>query len=296
MIYGREEETTTMHALIRCPHAHHLRDAMRRAWELPDEAVFLQLTPSSLPGLIDSLGTDMGAKVLLLLWRKWQVRNNITHESDKLSFAGSERFLQKYWLELCSVRHQDGFDPKGRKEKPLVEERCWTAPCPGHVKVNVDGAFDTQSGEGGIGMVEWDMSGSVVFTAWKYIERGVDADELEAIACKEGLTLAAEWCTSAVILELDCLPLRNLFGTRNGERSTLRFILEEALDAGRALPHWEFAHTRRECNRAAHELAQLAKRTKHSVVWRFRSPSCVEQIIAQDITLFVNNKVGEKIR
>jgi len=34
--------------------------------------------------------------------------------------------------------------------------------------------------------------------------------------------------------------------------------------------------------RAAHELTQLAKRTRHSAVWRFCSPGCVEHIIAQD--------------
>jgi hypothetical protein len=83
----------------------------------------------------------------------------------------------------------------------------------------------------------------------------------------------------SIVLESDCISLKNLFGKRNGERSSLRFILEEALEAGRAIPHWEFVHTGRERNRAAHELAQLAKRTKHSAVWRFRSPSCVEQII-----------------
>jgi hypothetical protein len=148
----------------------------------------------------------------------------------------------------------------------------WEAPDPGRIKVNVDGAFDAHSGEGG----------SVVFTAWKYIARGGDAEELEAMACKEGLVLASEWCTGGIVLESDCIFLKNLFGKRNGERSSLRFILEEALEAGHAISHWEFVPTGRERNRAGHELVQLAKRTKHSAVWRFRSPSCVEQIIAHE--------------
>ena len=52
---------------------------------------------------------------------------------------------------------------------------------------------------------------------------------------------------------------------------------------------WQYAprvddtvHVRRERNRAAHELAQLAKRTTHFAVWRFTAPICVEQIIAQE--------------
>lgn len=91
-----------------------LRAAMRQVWELPKEEDFLQLIHSGLPGLIDRIGTDMGARVLLLLWRSWQVRNNITHDTEKLSIVGSVRFLQKYWLELCSVRQREGFDPKGK--------------------------------------------------------------------------------------------------------------------------------------------------------------------------------------
>jgi hypothetical protein len=142
---------------------------------------------------------------LLLLWRSWQVRNNITHDTEKLSIVGSVRFLQKYWLEVCSVRQREGFDPKGkravvdslvagRKDRPAPVELRWEAPDPGRIKVNMDGAFDAHSREGGVGIVARDNAGSVVFTAWKYIARGEDAEELEAMACKEGLVLASEWC------------------------------------------------------------------------------------------------------
>lgn len=53
--------------------------------------------------------------------------------------------------------------------------------------------------------------------------------------------------------------------------------------AGSRLPEWKAIHMKkRERNRAAHELAQLAKRSKHTAVWRFLVPTCVEQVIAQD--------------
>jgi hypothetical protein len=54
------------------------------------------------------------------------------------------------------------------------------------------------------------------------------------------------------------------------------------MEAGDRLPAWEVTHSRRESNGVAHELAQLAKRTKHSAVWRFAAPVCVEQLIARD--------------
>ncbi|RLN29596.1 hypothetical protein C2845_PM05G21600 [Panicum miliaceum] len=90
----------------------------------------------------------------------------------------------------------------------------------------------------------------------QFIPRSLDAEEVEALACKEGLSLAADWCRRSVIIESDCQALFSIFGRKRGERSGLRFVFEEALEAGRALPHWEFAHKRRERNKATHELQE----------------------------------------
>ena len=98
---------------------------------------------------------------------------------------------------------------------------------------------------------------------------------MEALACREGMQLAVEWCPSKVILESDCNYVVGLL--RHGKS-----LLEETREAGNMLPEWTTVHVRRERNRAAHELAQLAKRTTHSAVWRFTAPIYVEQIIAQE--------------
>ena len=45
---------------------------------------------------------------------------------------------------------------------------------------------------------------------------------------------------------------------------------------------WTVVHTRRESNGVAHELAQLAKRNRHSAVWRFVAPVCVEHLVAHE--------------
>lgn len=93
---------------------------MRQHWSLPDEEQCLQLTPDSLLETIDRLGVDTGAKLLILLWRTWQVRNNLTHDSDKLSFAGSVNFLTRYWMELCGIRHRHS--PRDAKGKSVIQD------------------------------------------------------------------------------------------------------------------------------------------------------------------------------
>ena len=202
------------------------------------------------------------------------MRNNITHETEKLSFAKSVGFLTKYWTELCSLRQSHRpFDSKGkslvcnslaagRREVKVQGELKWERPAEGWCKVNVDGAFDPTTGKGGIGFIIRDRAGSVLLSAWKYLQ------------------LAAEWYRGRVILESDCSYVVGLLREGNFRRSRLKFALEETVATGRLLPEWTCVHTRRERNRAARELAQLAKRTAHSAVWRFNAPVCVEQIIA----------------
>lgn len=68
---------------------------------------------------------------------------------------------------------------------------------------------------------------------------------------------------------------------------SIGFTITEAnnKEAGDGLQGWNIVHTKRECNSAAREPAQLAIRTKHSIVWRFNWPVCIEQIIAHECNL-----------
>jgi hypothetical protein len=53
---------------------------------------------------------------------------------------------------------------------------------------------------------------------------------------------------------------------KTGLMSALRFTIDESVQAGNQLPKWKVVHKRRESNSVAHEVAQLAKLTGHSVV------------------------------
>ena len=202
----------------------------------------------------------------------------------------------KYWAELYDIQQKAStFDAKvkrpvsdslvaGKQGSKHKEPSKWQKPDVGWVKINVDGAYDASTGEGGVGVVIRDDKMAIQLTAWKYINRAGDAEEVEALACAEGLKLALDWCPTRVVLATDCVTLVPLLQKQGGSRSRLKFIVDEAKLAGEGLLEWIVIHTKRESNWVAHELAQLAKRTRHSAVWRFAAPACVEQYIAQDCT------------
>jgi len=140
--------------------------------------------------------------------------------------------------------------------------------------------------EGGIGIVIRDDMMAIKLTAWKYIDKAGDAEEVKALACAEGLKLALDWCSARAVLASDCATLVAVLQDQGELCSRLKLIIDEVKLAGDDLPEWTVIHTKRESNRVAHELAQLAKRTRHSAVWRFAAPTCVEQYIAQDCMNF----------
>jgi hypothetical protein len=59
----------------------------------------------------------------------------------------------------------------------------------------------------------------------------VDVEEVEVLACREGLHLAAEWCPGKVILEFDYNYVVSMLREGNFQRSHLKFALEETNEA-----------------------------------------------------------------
>ena len=288
------EEETEFHALVRCTHAATLRENMRASWLIPDERLLMFSGPEWLLQVIGASTKEEAGRLILILWRAWFVRNEWTHAGRWVGGDASTRFLTNYWESLEGSSLQAEGDHKGKKPvEPMragvdglarTQER-WNPPEDGKLKVNVDAAFTESSGEAGIGVVIRNHLGAIVLSAWKKIFGAGSAEEVEAQACREGLTLAAEWTSGPIILESDCAAIVSYLVNPTSQRSASYFVIREALEVAGRVPGVEFRHTGRACNRLAHELAQLAKRLNHSAVWRERCPTSVEHLAAQDVNI-----------
>jgi len=175
-----------------------------------------------------------------------------------------------------------------RAERPLPGNKCWRPPEDGWTKVNVDAAYRQESGEAGIGMVIRDHMGRILLSAWKKVHSVGSAEEVEALACKEGLSLAAEWCPGPTILESDCASVVRYLARPEEQRSESYFVIKETMRSACNFPKVVFRHIGRACNKVAHELAQLAIRLNHCAVWRNRCTVCVEHLVTQDVNSQVN--------
>lgn len=205
------------------------------------------------------------------------------------------KFLEEYWYSLFSIRHNEDLDRKGKKKIGLhppfvgsVKQRKlvkWIPPAEGWVKFNVDRACSEGSTNGGIGVVARD--GSILLTSWRYLPCLSSAEEVEILACCEGLCLAAEWVRHPMVLEPNCSATVDILNHPNNHRSRFQFLAYEALKFAGQVQSFAVRHVKREQNAVAYELAQLAKHLQHSAVWPESFPTCVERLIAQDCILVV---------
>ncbi|XP_037465182.1 uncharacterized protein LOC119337164 isoform X2 [Triticum dicoccoides] len=179
-------------------------------------------------------------------------------------------------------QEKKGKQPDTVSLSTVEQTQPWSPPHVGWLKVNVDGVFDGHSGTGGVGIVVRDHQGAIVLTSWSWIKQATGPEQVESVACREGLRLAAEWTRLPIVLESGCLSIVNCLKSSEVPYPEDAFILREAQHFREVLPELDYCHGRREQNMVAHELAQLAKRTKHSAVWHRVAPTCVVKLVAHD--------------
>ena len=100
---------------------------------------------------------------------------------------------------------------------------------------------------------------------WRVLFRCASADAAEAMACAEGLRLASQWCPGPVVVESDSARIVKATSNRSVDRSDIGSTITEAKEYLQALVEWRIQKVKRECNKVAHELAQLARRCIHTI-------------------------------
>jgi hypothetical protein len=104
----------------------------------------------------------------------------------------------------------DEFPTIGRKEvRPAPKrQKMWSKPARDEYKVNSDGSFSQNSGDGGWGYVIRDQDGEVIRAGGGRCAHLLDAFHSEVLACKAGVQTAEEMGVPRVVVETDSLLLK----------------------------------------------------------------------------------------
>ena len=104
-VCGTEEEDN-FHPFVRCQLGRDLFVAMSKVWRLPDITSILNNGKEWLLHVLNPLTELERTMVLMIFWRSWFVRNELTHAKPAPPMEVSTRFLQKL---LCII---DGYKAK----------------------------------------------------------------------------------------------------------------------------------------------------------------------------------------
>lgn len=210
-------EEDCFHAVIACPHARALRTELRKWLVLPAEEHIQHSGPDWLLMILDRYDDHTNSNFLMLIWRCWMVGNGVLKAGEGISIAGSVAFLTRYAAELCQIRQQGvSADDRGKQKifpdivPPCASmkdnsDRRWVPPNVQAIKINVDGAFITDSGKASVGVIARDHRGRPLAAFWSCLNHCRDAEEAETWACPEGVKMARRLPDCQVIVESDCV-------------------------------------------------------------------------------------------
>ena len=207
------EKESSFHALITCDHTQLLWNHMRQVWPLPDNQMLKDTGKDWLLNILMNCDDAMRDWTIMLLWRIWSLRNDLTHAKSIPTTAATAYYLQSYMSSLQLARRYTTEDiikgkmstfvaapAKARIHAPVLP---WPKPSLGQIALSVDGAFSEADGSAAAGMVLRRSDGSVIFAAYRCIFNYNDALEAELHALMQGMALAIEHGEGPIIVQTD---------------------------------------------------------------------------------------------
>ena len=268
---GKEPESN-FHVFVKC-------EVARRVWscwvnshiDLLDENMDI----IDIAMKLVELGTSCDLEVFLgAAWAIWYNRNKIVHEVSSQHSDQIWCFAEKYIRESKStsmVCSQGSAKTDGK----------WTAPPPGYVKINVDGATSENEKNSSVGVIIRDVDGNVLAACCKYLQGQYSVEEVEALAMECGLLLAKEQKLFHVILESDALIVVSKV-TAADSSDWLGHVYKGISGLLSSFSSWNIKHVKRDYNKATHVLAQYARQKEDSYVWKGVCPPMVAQVVQDE--------------
>jgi hypothetical protein len=162
-----------------------------------------------LAAVFSALPQGESTRVVVTLWALWHAKRKAVHEGIFQSPLSTHSFVDRFLADI-DLTNPGQVSSSGPRSAVRLK---WIAPPAGQMKINVDTAISKNSGTGSIAAVVRQEDGGFVGASSIVLQGITDPEILEAMACREGFTLA-DLLLQRFILASDC---SNAVSSINGE-------------------------------------------------------------------------------
>jgi ribonuclease HI len=268
------------HMLFKCDRATEiweglgLGDAVKAAsrMELSGSVVLEELLCSPTPGGITCNVDHVAELVMTACWYLWWSRRQI---KNKEPVPTAERSI----INISGIMANS---VKIKGSGNAIRRGGWTKPATGVYKLNIDAAFDSNSGRGASGAIIRDAGGNFMAAACDYTDRASDAESMEASALLAGLKLADQFNAQSLVVESDCMEVVMAVLNPNEYRGTSAVVIDDCRHLLMVLGMATLQHCPREANEAAHVLARHGSTSSARVFWFSDPPAFLIPVLVDD--------------
>ena len=209
------------------------------------------------------------------IWYAWWERCKYTHCENIYESARSAQAISTLAQNFS----------RARLKQTKIKRHGWSKPPEGVIKLNVDVAFDQDTGTGGTGAVLRDEAGFFVAASCSDIPFVEDAATAEARGLRDGLLLANEVGCNKIYVEADCLEVIEIMLSGGNSLGPAAAIYEECTFLSSNFISIVFSHCPREANMAADLLAKNSE-VSRTIVWKSEPPGFLVDVLTNDVSLF----------
>nr|XP_051210869.1 uncharacterized protein LOC127328299 [Lolium perenne] len=171
------------------------------------------------------------------------------------------------------------------KKQPGNKNLRWSKPVPRQIKVNVDGSFLHDDHTGVVGAILRDHDGHFIAASTMYIPNLASVAVGEAMALREGLSLAHHIGCNNVIAESDSLEIVEACTGAEVWWGDSAPVSADCVDLMALIGTVQVQHCPSEANGAAHMLAKFCSSDKSSCNWVDEPPSFLLDMLVNDVTI-----------
>ncbi|KAE8801645.1 Alpha-amylase [Hordeum vulgare] len=281
------EEESTFHAVIACTQARILWINMRRRWPLPNDDFLIDNGKEWLMLLLSSRLVVVRDMVIMLIWRIWQILNDIYHGKEGPPVLATVEFLDSYYksinpmgkfqVEEIIKGKMPSVPLAGPRQKVTASALPLSAPAQGTVALSVDGSYQPEDGTATAGMVRRNSEGVILFAVYRYIFHCNDPVEAKLHTMMQGMAVTIQHSNSPVVLQSDSSEALFCLSTDALRRRAYGQLVMEIkhLTGSREFVSQKLNRLQ---NRVTDRFANYSRSERTIAVWLRSVPPCIEDL------------------